>query len=611
MTGLFGLLLVVPVADALYLPGFLPKQYEANASVELKVNKLTSVKTQLPYRYYTLPYCLPDVIRESRENLGETLMGDVIENSPYAINVLVNVSCRTLCSMPLSVASKEKFRGMIDEEYLVNWIVDNLPAATKYRRHDGEVIFTDGFFVGLIQNGHYYVHNHVTLELQYHTNPDVFEGYRIVGFDVEPRSNAPKDGVANCRAPPAPFDLDAHDKIFYTYDVVWTHSDVRWASRWDNYLKMASGQPQIHWFAILNSLVILLFLSGMVAMILLRTLYRDIADYNRVATSDEAREDTGWKLVHGDVFRKPINHRLLAVSVGSGVQLLGMSVVTLVFALLGVLSPVHRGALLQWMMMLFTLMGVCAGYSSARLCKVFEGDSTHWKSVTFLAALLYPWIFFSIFFVLNLGIWAQGSSGAVPFQTMFVLLLLWFGVSTPLVFFGAYVGYRQPTIELPVRISAIPRMIPEQPFLAQPHVMCLISGLLPFGAVFTELFFIMSSLWLHQFYYMFGFLALVLVILVITCAEISITLTYFRLTAEDHAWWWPSFFATASSGLYVFLYSIIYFASRLQIDKLISALLYFGYMSIISIMFALLTGSIGTLASFQLVRVIYGAIKVD
>jgi hypothetical protein len=34
---------------------------------------------------------------------------------------------------------------------------------------------------------------------------------------------------------------------------------------------------QIHWFSIINSLMIVLFLSGMVAMIMMRTLHRDIS----------------------------------------------------------------------------------------------------------------------------------------------------------------------------------------------------------------------------------------------------------------------------------------------------------------------------------------------
>merc|ERR1711933_679840 len=105
-----------------------------------------------------------------------------------------------------------------------------------------------------------------------------------------------------------------------------------------------------------------------------------------------------------------------------------------------------------------------------------------------------------------------------------------------------------------------------------------------------ELFFIMSSLWQHQFYYLFGFLAVVLAILVVTCAEIAIALTYFQLTAEDYHWGWRSFLAPGASGVYVFMCSVIYFQSRLSIDKPVSQMLYFGYMFIISLLFTLLTG---------------------
>ncbi len=41
---------------------------------------------------------------------------------------------------------------------------------------------------------------------------------------------------------------------------MWQASDVAWASRWDIYLQMSD--VQIHWFAICNSVVIVLFLSG-------------------------------------------------------------------------------------------------------------------------------------------------------------------------------------------------------------------------------------------------------------------------------------------------------------------------------------------------------------
>merc|ERR1712113_1376417 len=230
---------------------------------------------------------------------------------------------------------------------------------------------------------------------------------------------------------------------------------------------------------------------------------------------------------------------------------------------------------------------------------------------TLLLAFFYPGIMFTVFFVLNLFIWGQKSSGAVPFTTMFALLVLWFGISVPLVFLGSYFGFRKDPIQVPTRTNQIPRQVPEQPWFIQPVFTSLVGGVLPFGAVFTELFFIMSSWWQHQFYYLFGFLALVLVILLVTCTEISIALTYFQLTSEDYRWWWRSFLSSASSAFYVFLYSILYFSSRLQIEKFVPTLLYFGYMFIISILFFILTGSVGMLASFAFVKAIYGSIKID
>jgi transmembrane 9 superfamily protein 2/4 len=50
----------------------------------------------------------------------------------------------------------------------------------------------------------------------------------------------------------------------------------------------------------------------------------------------------------------------------------------------------------------------------------------------------------------------------------------------------------------PVRTNQIPRAIPAQQWYLHPAVSCLLGGILPFGAVSVELYFIMSALWLHQ-----------------------------------------------------------------------------------------------------------------
>jgi len=59
--------------------------HSSGDAIGVKVIKLDSVKTQLPYDYYSLPFCRPPTIEESAENLSEVLSGDRIENSVYKV----------------------------------------------------------------------------------------------------------------------------------------------------------------------------------------------------------------------------------------------------------------------------------------------------------------------------------------------------------------------------------------------------------------------------------------------------------------------------------------------------------------------------------------------
>ena len=191
----------------------------------------------------------------------------------------------------------------------------------------------------------------------------------------------------------------------------------------------------------------------MVGAILMRALKKDIARYNRLDSfnlddlsgtngdaEESVQEDSGWKLVHGDVFRAPKNPLLLSVFLGNGAQLFVMVGTTICFALFGFLSPSNRGALGTVMILLYTVYGFIGGYVSARVYKTMGGEN--WKLNISLTPSLVSGIAFATFFVLNLFLWARGSSGAVPFSTMLVILGIWFVISVPLSFAGSWIGFK-------------------------------------------------------------------------------------------------------------------------------------------------------------------------
>lgn len=118
----------------------------------------------------------------------------------------------------------------------------------------------------------------------------------------------------------------------------------------------------------------------------------------------------------------------------------------------------------------------------------------------------------------------------------------------------------------------------------------MLSGILPFGAAFVELYFVLSSLFASRAYYAFGFLALTAGVVSLTTATVTILFTYFILCAEEYRWHWRSFLIGGGSAFWVMAYGIFYWASRLSLDSLSSVVLYLGYLFLIALLDFLITG---------------------
>ena len=631
-----------------YLPGSYMNTYSTGEPILAKVNSLTSIETELPFSYYSLPYCKPaGGIKKSAENLGELLMGDQIDNSPYRFRMNVNETIYLCTTSPLNEHDVKLLKQRTRDLYQVNMILDNLPAM-RFAKQNGVNIQWTGFPVGYTppQSNDDYIINHLKFRVLVHeyegsgveiigtgeegmnvisdSDKKKASGFEIVGFEVYPCSVKFNSGVMskhsmydNLTPVSCPTEIEKSQIIrepergSFTHEVEFVKNNIKWPSRWDAYLKMEGAR--VHWFSILNSLMVIFFLAGIVFVIFLRTVRRDLTRYEELDKEAQAQmneELSGWKLVVGDVFREPDCSKLLCVMIGDGVQITGMAVVTIVFAALGFMSPASRGMLLTGMIILYLFLGIFAGYVGVRLWRTIKGTSEGWRSVSWSVACFFPGTVFVILTALNFILWGSKSTGAIPISLYFILLSLWFCISVPLTLLGGFLGTQSEPIQYPVRTNQIPREIPARKYPS--WLLVLGAGTLPFGTLFIELFFILSSIWLGRFYYVFGFLLVVLLLLVVVCAEVSVVLTYMHLCVEDWRWWWKAFFASGSVALYVFLYSINYLVFDLQsLSGPVSAILYLGYSLIMAIAIMLSTGTIGFLISFYFVHYLFSSVKID
>jgi transmembrane 9 superfamily protein 3 len=80
-----------------------------------------------------------------------------------------------------------------------------------------------------------------------------------------------------------------------------------------------------------------------------------------------------------------------------------------------------------------------------------------------------------------------------------VVLVIWAFVSFPLVLLGTVLGRNWSGVpNNPCRVKTIPRPIPEKKWYLTPWVVALLGGLLPFGSIFIEMYFVFTSFWNYK-----------------------------------------------------------------------------------------------------------------
>lgn len=298
----------------------------------LYVNRLNTEESVIPYEYHHFDFCTADESNSPVENLGQVVFGERIRSSPYEISFLENATCVPLCTKTYKGGDADSERRLMimkkgmSLNYQHHWIIDNMPVTWCYPLQNDRQYCSTGFSMGcLVRNsknpeieescalnplynrpGTYYLFNHVDLVITYHSGAKEEWGNafnqnngRIISIKVTPSSihhDPKKPDCSNTlplEIPAIPLEQGKTIDVLYTYSIKFVQNNtIKWSSRWD-YILESMPHTNIQWFSILNSLVIVLFLSGMVAMIMLRTLHKDIARYNQMDSGEDAQEEFG------------------------------------------------------------------------------------------------------------------------------------------------------------------------------------------------------------------------------------------------------------------------------------------------------------------------------
>lgn len=566
--------------------------------------------------------------------MGEYLGGHALRHSGNDITFLQTDAAPEKCTTkPLTASQAEQFAKAAQHRWFYQMYLDDLPVwgmvgemlpkADEFAPKEKDDLDRLDHMIDLsdqdIANLHPYVYTSRNLVISY--NKD-----QIVKVDLTSDSKSLKE-------------VKEGAVLEFSLHVQFKETSEEFHSRFDRYLDHEFFKHPIHWFSVFNSFMMVLFLMGLVALILLRTLKKDYARYGLIQDEDaddeekdplhhDKVEDSGWKQVHGDVFRAPAYLPAFAALVGTGWQLVVLTLGVILFAVLGPLhGEVHeeRGEVLQSILICYSLSSIVSGYMSGRFFKQYyptvarrgnnEGSSNLWQTTMGLTVVMLPTVTVAICSVLNCISLIYGTINSIPFSVIIKLFLLWILVSVPLCVVGTLLGRHSDkgaTNSFPCRVNAIPRPIPEDvPWYGKPAGLIPLSGLLCFGSIFIELYYVLTSLWNYKFYHVYGFMLGVYAILTIVVGMTSIIVVYFCLNAENYLWQWTAFGSGASTAAYVYVYGIYYFLFKTQMHGFLQTSFYFGYMTLIAINLGLLCGTLGHAAASRFVRAIFQNVKVD
>eukprot|EP01054_Gregarina_sp_Poly1_P007266 Gregarina_sp_Poly_1__7265@NODE_39_length_18147_cov_101_572069_g34_i0_p2_GENE_NODE_39_length_18147_cov_101_572069_g34_i0NODE_39_length_18147_cov_101_572069_g34_i0_p2_ORF_typecomplete_len582_score47_23EMP70/PF02990_16/1_7e107HKR_ArcB_TM/PF18415_1/17HKR_ArcB_TM/PF18415_1/30_NODE_39_length_18147_cov_101_572069_g34_i01051850 len=536
------------------------------------------------YSFEELPTCELwglDLIRKPL-SLGEAFEGVRYTLSPRIAIVWPNddspdrTEPQEICRVKLTTEIVHSLSDLIKDQWYYSYTIDGLPV--------------QGFLGQVSENGVPQLYAHKTFVIE--KNFD-----KIIAVSVIPGE---------------PVELLRNHDLRLTYNVKWLDTNDPFSQRMKRYYSTSFFETRVQWFSTIMSCVFGLFLTGILMMILARTVRDDFSNMRVSMDESEAfdrYDEAGWKMISKEVFRKPKKLRFHSILCSTGWHLSSTCLLAAIMAVIRI-SWGYRPMTMTCLWWLYALTQPINGFSGSYFYVAQGGRN--WKSTAVWQLLFFPLIILALFLQLNTAYAAYGSTLAIPMGTLASAVFFFILFHPVLHYMGALVGKRKAiNMKLPVKPNTLERPVPPYPAWIK-GATAMLAGALPFGCLIVEVYFVYDSFWTHRNFYFYGFLLAVLIIYAGCTAASTVTAVYLLLNKEDHKWQWYAFGCGASTGIYLLGYSLFYYNSVLAATTgFFHAFTYWVYTIVTCLGLAIASGAIGTLASYAFVRRIYMNIKSD
>jgi len=592
-------------------------EYDDNEEVTVWTDKVGPYNNpQETYKYDTLGLCELDgddiEVEQGELSIGEAFEGHEFFSSPRLKVQFGKAAEKTkVCNMQLTAEKAASISGMIHDNYWYQLYIDDLPLWAFVGEHSKFDLDVSRFSQLLKANNRsllaasqappvpkhlkgkplprLYTHRHFTF---------FRNGNQIIEVDMEPSN---------------PWPIYEGAPLNFTYSSVWYPTTKEFKDRTQRYLDPKFFEHKVHWFSIVNSFMLCLFLIAVVAIILMKTLKRDFTRYSATDVEElesmDGGDESGWKQVNGDVFRRPDHLAVFTVLYATGIHLCCTVFCVLIFSMCNSYYA-SRGATAGSFVISYLITVIVSGYEGGRIFRMFGGQQ--WKRTMIYQCLFMPSIATVTFMVINTTAIIYRSTMTVPFKTLFLIIVLFLVMCVPLHTAGTLLGRRAAAEKsFPCRVHHLKRPIPTKHWMFTP-AMIVTAGLVPFGCLFIEMYFILSAVWSHnKIYYVYGFMFAILCLLCLVIICVSITCTYVLLNAEDYRWQWQSFLCCGATSIYVFIYTVHYFYNSTQMSGFFQTVYYFGTSLSFCIGLGFFCGSLGFVGASKFVFLIYSNIKAE